>query len=244
MQEQYARTTMLIGEEGVASLRAARVAIFGVGGVGSFAVEALARAGVGHLMLVDDDVVSLSNLNRQLIALHSTIGQPKALLAKERILDIDPDTSVDARVVRYEADTADSFDFSAYDYIVDAIDSVTSKILLIERAKIAGVPIISCMGTGNKLDPTAIRVDDIENTQVCPLARVMRRELKKRGIKGVRVVWSMEEPLAPRTEAKDAQPGRRAIPSSISYVPSAAGLILAGEVARDILRLKSHKEGT
>jgi len=235
MKEQYVRTAMLIGEEGVSRLRSAAVAVFGLGGVGSFAAEALARAGVGRLLLVDDDVVAPSNLNRQLIALHSTIGLPKALAAKSRIADIDPDTVVDARVVRYEAATADDFDFAAYDYIIDAIDSVTSKLLLIERAKAAGVPFISSMGVGNKMDPTALRVSDIEKTQVCPLARVMRRELKQRGIRGVRVVWSPEEPHVPQMAAEAAPPGRRAIPASISFVPSTAGLMCAAEAVRHIL---------
>lgn len=232
------RTAMLLGEEGIARLQQAGVAVFGLGGVGSFAAEALARAGVGRLLLVDDDVVAPSNLNRQLIALHSTIGLPKALAAKARVADIDPDTRVDARVARYDASTAEGFDLAAYDYIVDAIDSVTSKLLLIERAKAAGVPIISSMGTGNKLDPTALRVSDIEKTQVCPLARVMRRELKSRGIRNVRVVWSPEEPQKPRMAAEVAPPGRRAIPASISFVPSSAGLICAAEAIKHILNKK------
>lgn len=240
MQEQYVRTAMLVGEEGVARLRAAAVAVFGLGGVGSFAAEALARAGVGRLLLVDDDVVAPSNLNRQLIALRSTIGQPKALAAKARIADIDPDTVVEARVARYEAATADAFDLAAYDYIIDAIDSVTSKLLLIERAKAAGTAVISSMGTGDKLDPTAFRVSDIEQTEVCPLARVMRRELKRRGIRGVRVVWSPEEPRVPQLSAEAAPPGRRAIPASISFVPGTAGLICAGEAIRHIAGLNKN----
>lgn len=240
MQEQYVRTAMLLGEEGVARLRAAAVAVFGLGGVGSFAAEALARASVGRLLLVDDDVVAPSNLNRQLIALRSTIGRPKALAAKARIADIDSDTVVEARISRYEAATADDFDLAAYDYIIDAIDSVTSKLLLIERAKAAGTAIISSMGTGNKLDPTAFRVSDIEQTEVCPLARVMRRELKRRGIRGVRVVWSPEEPRAPQLSAELAPPGRRAIPASISFVPGTAGLICAGEAIMHIAGLNKN----
>lgn len=240
MQEQYVRTAMLVGEEGVAKLRAAAVAVFGLGGVGSFAAEALARAGVGRLLLVDDDVVAPSNLNRQLIALRSTIGLPKALAAKARIADIDPDTMAEARISRYEAATADTFDLAAYDYIIDAIDSVTSKLLLIERAKAAGTAVISSMGTGNKLDPTAFRVSDIEQTEVCPLARVMRRELKRRGIRGVRVVWSPEEPRVPRLSAEAAPPGRRSIPASISFVPGAVGLICAGEAIRHIAGLNEN----
>lgn len=236
MQEQYVRTAMLLGEEGIARLRAAAVAVFGLGGVGSFAAEALARAGVGRLLLVDDDRVAPSNLNRQLIALHSTLGMPKALAAKARVADIDPDTAVEARVARYEAATAADFDLGAYDYIIDAIDSVTSKLLLIEQVQLAGTPIISCMGTGNKLDPTAFRVSDIERTEVCPLARVMRRELKARGIKGVRVVWSTETPQTPRMGAEAAPPGRRAIPASISFVPSTAGLLCAAEAIKHILK--------
>ncbi len=238
MKEQYIRTAMLLGEEGMERLRSSRVAVFGLGGVGSFSAEALARAGVGNLLLVDDDVVSPSNLNRQLVALYSTLGQAKALVAKARIADIDPDIRVEARVMRYDASTADAFDFAAYDYIIDAIDSVTSKLLLIERARAAGTPILSSMGTGNKLDPTALRVDVIEKTEVCPLARVMRRELKRRGIRGVRVVWSPEEPRAPQLRAEVVPPGRRAIPASISFVPPAAGLICAGEAVKHILNIR------
>ena len=235
MQPYYSRTAMLIGEAGIARLKNARVALFGLGGVGSFTAEALARAGVGQLLLVDDDVIAPSNLNRQIFALESTIGQPKALVAKRRIGDINPSIAVDARVMRYEAITADAFDFEGFDYIVDAIDSVTSKLLLIQRAREAGVPILCCMGTGNKLDPMAFRVGDIEETRGCPLARVMRRELRKRGIESVRVVWSPEPPKPAIGELEETAPGRRALPGSISFVPAAAGLLCAAEAVRCIL---------
>ena len=236
LQEQYSRTALLLGEEGVMRLRKSAVAVFGIGGVGSFAAEALARAGVGKLLLVDPDSVSVSNINRQLIALHSTVGKNKAEVMKARIGDIDPETEVTAMPLFYDASNADEIDISQFDYVVDAIDSVSSKLLLIERAAAAGVPIISSMGAGNKLDPAAFEVADIYETSVCPLARVMRRELKKRGITSLRVVYSKEEARKPLASNEETLPGKRQTPGSLSFVPSAAGLILAGEVIRTLAK--------
>lgn len=236
LQEQYSRTALLLGEDGVMRLRKSAVAVFGIGGVGSFAAEALARAGVGKLLLVDPDSVSVSNINRQLIALHSTVGKNKAEVMKARIGDIDPETEVTAMPLFYDASNADEIDISQFDYVVDAIDSVSSKLLLIERAAAAGVPVISSMGSGNKLDPAAFEVADIYETSVCPLARVMRRELKKRGITSLRVVYSKEEARKPLVSNEEPLPGKRQTPGSLSFVPSAAGLILAGEVIRTLAK--------
>ncbi len=229
MQEKDCRTAMVIGWDGVEKLHRSAVAIFGLGGVGSYAAEALARAGIGRLLLVDDDRVAPSNLNRQLYALGSTLGLPKADAAQARIRDIDPEIRVEARMCRYSQETADGFLLEEWDYVIDAIDSVTDKLLLIQKAKEAGTPILSCMGTGNKLDPMGFRVTDMEKTQGCPLARVMRRELKKRGIRGVRAVWSPEPPRKTAFQPEEEAPGRRAIPGSISFVPAAAGLLCARE---------------
>ncbi len=229
MIEQFERTAMLIGEDAVQRLQNASVAVFGVGGVGSYVVEALARAGVGRLLLVDSDTVSVTNINRQLIALHSTVGQPKVAVAAARVHDINPACVVETKELFYTPETADEIDLSSYSYIVDAVDSVTAKIELIVRAERLGVPIISCMGAGNKLDPTRFEVADIAKTSVCPLARVMRRELKVRGIKACKVVYSKEEPVVPPE-------GGRRLPASISFVPSAAGLVLAGEVVKDLIK--------
>lgn len=216
-------------------LSRASVAVFGIGGVGSYAAEALSRSGVGRLMLVDDDVVAESNINRQLIALTSTVGKQKALVMRDRALDINPDIKIDARPLRFDESTADMFDFSGYDYIIDAIDSVTSKILLIERAKAAGVPIICSMGTGNKLHADSFSIDDISKTTVCPLARVMRRELKKRGVEGVKVLYSKEPAISPKEDSdEELLPGKHRITGSVAFVPSVAGLMLAGEVIRHI----------
>ena len=230
---QFSRTALLIGEEGLEKLKKARVAVFGVGGVGGYVVEALARSGVGALELIDKDVVSVSNINRQIIALHSTVGRLKTEVAAERARDINPDIDVTVRNVFYLPETAAEFDFSAYDYVVDAIDTVSGKIALIEQSKKANVPVISCMGAGNKLDASAFEVADITKTSVCPLARVMRRELKKRGIDHVKVVYSKEEPK--ESQAKDEESGKP-IPASIAFVPSVAGLILAGEVIKDLIK--------
>ncbi len=230
---QFSRTALLLGDEGLEKLKKARVAIFGVGGVGGYVVEALARSGVGALDLIDNDVVSLSNINRQIIALHSTVGRLKTEVAAERARDINPEIRVRCHNLFYLPERADLFDFSVYDYIVDAIDTVSGKLALIERAKEANVPVISSMGAGNKLDATAFEVADIAKTSVCPLARVMRRELKKRGIEHVKVVYSKEEPIpTPLTDEESGKP----IPGSVSFVPSVVGLIIAGEVVKDLVR--------
>lgn len=235
MGEETIRTEMLLGTQALERLAGARVAVFGIGGVGGYTVEALARAGVGKLDLVDSDRISLSNLNRQLLALHSTLGMRKVDAAKARILDINPRAEVTLWPLFYSQETAEQFDFSQYDYIVDAIDTVSAKLLLVERAANAGTPIISCMGTGNKLNPAEFQVADISRTSMCPLARVMRRELGKRGIRNLKVVYSREEALRPTGwEEEAAALGKRQIPGSVSFVPGAAGLILAGEVIRDL----------
>ena len=235
MGAEFSRTEMLLGPVAVEKLRRARVAVFGLGGVGGYVVEALARGGIGALDLVDSDTVSQSNLNRQLLALRSTLGLPKTEAARRRILDIDPGITVKTWELFYNADTADAFDLGAYDYIVDAIDTVSAKLLLAERAVAAGTPIISSMGTGNKLDPSAFRVADLAKTSMDPLARVMRRELGKRGIRHLKVVFSPEEVLTPQGGREEAESlGKRQIPGSVSFVPGAAGLILAGEVIRHI----------
>lgn len=227
----FSRAELLLGEEALEKLRSARVALFGIGGVGSFAAEALARGGVGHITLVDGDTVSITNINRQLIALHSTVGKEKTAVMAERIDDISPETEVETYPVVYGAENRDLLDFSTYDYVIDAIDTVTSKLILIEEAKKAGVPVISCMGTGNKFHPERFEVTDISKTSVCPLAKVMRKELKVRGIKNVKVVYSKEEPQKP---AASTETGKRQIPGSLSFVPPVAGLLLAGEVIRHI----------
>ena len=223
---EFDRTIRLVGEEGQARLLRAKVALFGVGGVGSYALEALVRAGIGEMLLVDGDVVEETNLNRQIIATRATLGQPKSEVARARALSIRPDMVIDARHAFYDAQTTGQFDLSRYDWVIDAIDTVSSKLLLIEQARAAGAKVISCMGAGNKLY-TEFEIADIEKTSVCPLARRMRTELKKRGIQGVLAVYSKEPPLRP-------QDGERA-PASISYVPGAAGLTLAGAVIRDLL---------
>ena len=235
MQEQFLRTQMLLGTQALERLRKARVAVFGVGGVGGYTVEALARSGVGQLDLIDNDAVSVSNINRQILATHSTVGMPKVEAAKARILDINPDCVVRTYQIFYTPETADQFDFTQYDYIVDAIDTVTGKLQLVQRAYEVGTPIICCMGTGNKLDASAFQVADISKTSMCPLARIMRKELSKRGIKHLKVVYSQEEALSPTGwEEEAAALGNRQIPGSVAFVPGAAGLILAGEVIKDI----------
>ncbi len=225
MESWYERTEQLLGSEGIERLAKARVAVFGVGGVGGYVVEALARCGVGALDLIDNDVVMPGNLNRQIIATVSTLGKAKVEAARDRVRDINPDCRVSIHRIFYLPDTAERFDFRRYDYVVDAIDTVSGKLMLAEQAGEAGTPIISAMGAGNKLDPTAFRVADIYETKVCPLARVMRRELRKRGIPSLKVVYSEEEPRS-----------TGAVPGSVSFVPSVAGLILAGEVVKDLLR--------
>ena len=235
MHEQFLRTEMLLGSAAVDQLRKSRVAVFGIGGVGGYTVEALARSGIGQIDVIDNDCVSLSNLNRQILATHSTLGMPKVEAAKRRILDINPGCTVRTHAVFYTPETADLFDFTQYDYIVDAIDTVTGKLALVERACAAGTPIICCMGTGNKLDASAFEVSDISKTSMCPLARVMRKELGKRGIRHLKVVYSKEEALTPTGwEEEAAAIGKRQIPGSVAFVPGAAGLILAGEVIKDL----------
>ena len=235
MLEQFLRTEMLLGSEALTRLQSARVAVFGLGGVGGYAVEALARSGVGSLDLIDSDTVSVSNLNRQILATHSTVGMLKVDAARQRVQDINPACNVKTYPIFYTPNTADSFDFTQYDYIVDAIDTVTGKLALVERAKAAGTPIICCMGTGNKLDASAFQVADISKTTMCPLARVMRKELTKRGIRHLKVVYSQEEALTPTGwEEEAAALGKRQIPGSVAFVPGAAGLLLAGEVVRDL----------
>lgn len=242
MLNQFSRTQLIFGEEAMEKLSDSRVAVFGVGGVGGYVVEALARSGVGALDLIDNDTVSFTNINRQIIALKSTIGRYKVDVAKERILDINPECRVYTYRTFYMPETADQFDFTKYDYIVDAIDTVTGKIEIIMQAKKAGTPVISSMGAGNKTDPTAFEVADIYKTSVCPLAKVMRQELKKRGVKKLKVVYSTEQAVHPIKEESnsecltDAQKSgtRRDIPGSNAFVPSVAGLIIAGEVIKEL----------
>lgn len=245
MEEQFVRSALLLGEEGIRTLNQARVAVFGIGGVGGFAVEALARAGVGHFLLVDNDRVSISNMNRQIIATWDSVGEYKTQAMKKRILSINPHAVVETRECFYLPENADEFHFGEYDYIVDAVDTVTAKLEIIERADRIGVPVISSMGAGNKLDPGKFTVTDIYKTSVCPLARVMRRELKKRGVESCKVVYSTEEAKKPRTELLSAEEaaGRREIPGSLSFVPSVAGLIAAGEVVKDLCA-KAENSGT
>lgn len=232
MNEQFSRSELIFGEEAMEKLAKARVAVFGVGGVGGYAVEALARSGIGALDLIDNDTVALTNLNRQIIALHSTIGEYKVDIAAKRVLDINPDIKIKAYRTFFTPETADEFDFSGYDYIIDAIDTVTGKIELVMKAQEANVPIICSMGAGNKLDPTAFEVADIYKTSVCPLARVMRYELKKRGVKHLKCVYSKESPITPRPT--DEISGKRQTPGSCAFVPSVAGLIIAGEVVKQL----------
>lgn len=251
MLNEFSRTQLILGKDAMERLKNATVAVFGIGGVGTFTVEALARCGVGGLMLVDDDKVCLTNINRQLIAMHRTVGRKKVEVMKERVLDINPNCRVDARERFYSAETAAEFDLARCDYIVDAIDTVSSKLVLIEQAALAGIPIISCMGAGNKLEPTMLEVSDIYKTSVCPLARVMRKELRARGIKSLKVVYSREEVRTPIEDEEISckagcvcPPGtarkctvRRQVPGSVSFVPSVAGLILASEVIKDLTGL-------
>ena len=252
MLDQFSRTQLLLGAEAIEKFKNSRGAVFGIGGVGGFVVEGLVRSGIGAFDLIDDDKVCLTNLNRQIIATRKTVGKYKVDVMKERILEINPDAKVTTHKCFYLPDTAEEFDFSAYDYVVDAVDTVSAKIELVLRAKEANVPIISCMGAGNKLDPTRFEVTDIYKTSVCPLAKVMRRELKKRGVKKLKVVYSKEEPIKPSEDMSIScrqncicPPGaehkcteRRAIPGSVSFVPSVAGLIIAGEILKDIAKVE------
>ncbi len=235
MLNAFSRTELLIGAEGVKKLAASRVAVFGVGGVGGYCVEALARAGIGALDLVDSDTVSLTNINRQLHATTKTLGSYKVDVAAERVKEINPSCVVRTFKTFFLPETAGEFDFHLYDYIVDAIDTVTGKIALAVGAKACNTPLISSMGAGNKLDPTKFEVADLSKTSVCPLARTMRHELKKRGIEHLKVVYSKEEPIRPLPSEEES--GKRETPGSISFVPSVAGLILAGEVVKDLIGL-------
>lgn len=248
MLNEFSRTELLLGAEGMKRLAGSRVAVFGIGGVGTFAVEALARSGVGALDLIDDDKVCLTNINRQLIATRKTVGKKKVEVMRDRILEINPKAKVVTHEVFYGPETADQFDLSQYDYIIDAIDTVTAKLILIERAKEKNIPIISCMGAGNKLDPTKLEVADISKTSMCPLAKVMRTELRRRGIKNLKVVYSKEPPITPAEneeiscktqcicppDTKRKCTVRRQVPGSVAFVPSVAGLIIAGEVIKDL----------
>lgn len=232
IKEEWSRTARIYGDEAVEKLASSKIAVFGVGGVGGFACEALARAGVGEIDVFDKDTVSLSNINRQIIALHSTVGRPKVEVIKERIYDINPDCKVSAFEVFYLPENADEYDLSKYDYIVDAVDTVSAKLEIITRAYNLNIPVISAMGAGNKTDPTRFEVSDIYKTEVCPLARVMRRELKSRGVKKLKVVYSKEEPRL--GNEKDPESGKMS-PGSLSFVPSVMGLIMAGEVIKDLI---------
>ena len=234
MNETFARTELLIGEDGLETLRKARVAVFGIGGVGGYAVEALARSGVGHFLLVDNDVVGESNLNRQIIALRSTLGRYKTAVMKERIADICPETEVETQECFFLPEHADRFDFGAFDYVVDAIDTVSGKLELAVSCQKAGTPLISAMGAGNKLDPSKFEVTDIYRTKGCPLAKVMRRELRKRGIERLKVVYSTEEPKKPLRQILGGD-GRKVTPGSMVFEPGTAGLLLASEVVKDLL---------
>ena len=235
METPFSRTQMLLGPEAMEKLRQSRVAVFGIGGVGGYVVEALARAGIGALDLVDHDRIALSNLNRQIIATRETLGQYKVDVAEARIHSINPDCRVTVHRIFFLPETREQFVFSDYDYIVDAIDTVAGKLALVETAKAAGTPVICAMGAGNKLDPSAFRVADIYETSVCPLARVMRSECRKRGIDRLKVVYSTEPPLQPLEQPEASTSARRSTPGSVSFVPSVAGLILAGEVVRDLV---------
>lgn len=238
MLNEFSRTELILGHEAMDRLKNARVAVFGVGGVGSFVVEALTRAGIGHLAIFDDDEVSLTNLNRQLLATHETIGRPKVEVMRERMLTINPRAEVEANICYLDADTLPNYPLDIYDYVVDAIDSVTSKLLLVQETSRLHVPIISCMGTGNKLHPELLTITDLYKTSVCPLAKVMRRECKVRGIKKLKVLYSPEQPLKPvapeAIEDDSGSVGRRSVPGSVSFVPSTAGLMIAGEVVRTL----------
>lgn len=235
--ERLIRTEMLLGSQGLQRLAESRVVVFGIGGVGGHAAEALARSGVGRIDLIDKDEVAVSNINRQLAATCKTVGRPKVDVMKERILEIAPDCVVTARNCFYLPERAAEYEWAEYDYIVDAIDTVTAKLDLAVRAQEYGIPIISSMGAGNKLDPTAFEVADIYETSVCPLARVMRRELKKRGVRALKVVYSREEAMTPLPLREMQPPEKRAVPGSVAFVPSVAGLIMAGEVVRDLAGL-------
>lgn len=235
MINQFSRSELLLGEAGIKKLASSTVAVFGVGGVGGYVVEALARTGVGHFLLVDNDKVALTNINRQIIATHSTIDQFKVEVMADRIRDINPDAQVEVRRCFFLPENADEFDFSQYDYVVDAVDTVTAKLEIIVRAKEARVPVMSSMGAGNKLDPTQFQVADIYKTTMCPLAKVMRHECKKRGIKKLKVVYSTEPSMTPIGDTGE-ETSKRSTPGSLAFVPSVAGLLIAGEVIKDLIK--------
>lgn len=237
MEEQFVRTQMLLGTEAILQLKNSKVAVFGIGGVGGYVVEALARSGVGAIDLIDHDKITMSNINRQIIATHSTIGQYKTDVMKNRILDINPECKVEVHKCFYLPENKDKFDFKNYSYIVDAVDTVTAKIQLVVQAKEAGTPIICSMGTGNKLNPMEFEVTDLSKTSVCPLAKVMRKELKSKGIQNVKVLYSKEVPIKPSNNEGNT---RKITPGSVAFVPSAAGLIIASEVVKDLI--KKEKE--
>ena len=235
----FDRARLLLGSTAMEKLKNARVAIFGLGGVGGYVAEGLARCGVGAMELIDHDTISESNINRQILALHSTVGLPKAEAARLRVLDINPEAQVTARQEFYGPDTAHTFDFTQYDYVVDAIDTVTGKLALIAACKAANVPILCCMGTGNKLDASQFRITDISKTSICPRARIMRKECAKRGYRDIKVLYSTEDAITPdltEEDLKELPEGRRTIPGSVSFVPSVAGLLIAGEVVKDLTK--------
>ena len=243
MTEQFSRIEALLGEEAMEIFATATVAVFGVGGVGGYAVEALARSGIGSFDLIDNDTVSVSNLNRQIIATTDTIGRSKVEVMKERILSINPNAKVKTRQCFFLPEKEVEFDFSEYAYVVDAVDTVTAKISIISCAKAAGIPVISSMGTGNKLNPMELEVTDISKTSVCPLAKVMRKELKDRGIKGVKVVYSKEQPIVPKVALEETDPAakKRGTPGSTAFVPSVAGLIIASEIIKDLAGVSKQR---
>ena len=235
MLNEFSRTELIFGKGAMEKLAASRVAVFGIGGVGGYTVEALARSGIGAIDIIDNDTVAVTNVNRQIYATHATIGRFKVDVAMERIADINPDCKVKAYKTFFLPETSNEFNFSEYDYIVDAIDTVTGKIAIVEKANECGVPVISAMSAGNKVEPTAFEVADIKNTSVCPLARVMRRELAKRGIQHLKVVYSKEKPIVPEGDTEE-DGNKRAIPGSTAFVPSVVGLIIAGEVVKDLIK--------
>ena len=257
MQDQFSRTELLLGKEAMEKLKTSRVAVFGIGGVGGYVCEALIRSGVGKFDLIDDDRVCLTNLNRQIIATRKTIGRYKVDVMKERMLEINPDADIAVRKCFFLPENSGEFPFDEYDYVVDAVDTVSAKLELVVRAQEHGVPVISCMGAGNKLDGSLFRVADIYKTKTCPLAKVMRRELRRRGVKKLKVVYSEEEPTRPKEDASVScrtncicPPGterkcteRRDIPGSVAFVPSVAGLIIAGEVVKDLIARKDEEDG-
>lgn len=242
MYNEFSRTELLLGPEAMKKLKNSRVAVFGIGGVGGYVCEALARSGVGGLDLFDNDTVSLTNINRQIIALHSTVGISKVEAAKSRILDINPMAEVHANQVFFTPENAEDFDFTVYDYVVDAIDTVAGKIALVKKARDSGVKIISSMGAGNKLDPTGFIISDISKTQVCPLARVMRKKLKEIGIPHLKVVYSKEMPITPLESGEIKGTAGRPVPGSTAFVPSVAGLIIGGEVIKDLIYETEREE--